>query len=878
MKRIYLIIALVFAALAAQTAYGFDLSRLTLTRGVELYKLDNGLTVLIKEEHSVPLVGFAVGYKVGFRNDVAGHTGLTHLLEHMLFKGTTRYGKGEIARTLDELGADFNAFTGYDSTVYWEVLPVGGLSTAMDIEADRMVNSLFDPAEFESEKNVVYSEVSRYQSNPDYKLSDRFYHETFGDHPLANLDGTLTDITNATRDYVYNELYKKYYCPNNAIVVVVGDIRAADALAMVKKYFGGIAPNPALPYERPIPLQFKAGVDVRMEGVASEDFGEVLFNLPKYDLADKDFVALYALSQFNLIGDFDFWATEDFGLGFMGFSDEPNIPAETIDRNYIRAQFDELRNEAFSRELMSYDSIRSIMFTLYSFQRDGNYRDYDKLTTAVANVTADDIIRVIDKYLVRSNSSQGFFKAKTRNPNAQPQSMNTTSENFGSEIDFSNLENATPEDISNAAARKAELFQGTLAAFSNYLSTVRTATLSNGITVIYKPFSMTEKISVSVGFRNAGTIFQVKPYQAGTTRSLLFDGGPQIRTRNALEINGARFSGGVSYESSYFGMETMPEDYASAISMLSRSLEDRTFLPLVLEEKKFTAINSWRERQNNPDPGMHAYYGINGMIFGNRGAGLDFLADNRSIPRLTMQDIDNFYRSFYRPENMVIVVVGKIPFEEALAAIKAQFEDWAQAPGTMSAVQASLSRPSRDTIKRIPLDVMQDVVMMAAPTVAYTDNTNYTALYLANQIFGGGGLTSRLMRSIRDREGLTYGVYSYPSPYGSETTFRVFMQNNPEQVNRAIEMYKAELQRYREEGPTEMEILMFQTSTLNSTIFEFENGSKIASSLMTYAIRRGRYDYMLEFLDILNGLDKEKLMTVIRDYMPENYYISIAGK
>lgn len=876
MKRIISIIAILFVALPL---YGVDLSRLTLTRGVQIFKLDNGLTILIKEEHSVPLVGFAVGYKVGFRNeDINGRSGLTHLLEHMMFKGSTKYGKGEIARTLDELGADYNAFTGYDSTVYYEVLPVGGLETAMDLESDRMVNSLFEPAEFESEKMVVYSEISLNQSNPYYMLEDKLYWGTYGAHPLTFMSGTLDAITNATRDYVYNDLYKKYYCPNNAIVVVVGDINTPDALAMVKKYFGALPVNRNLQPERPNPVTFHPGVDVRLEGVASEDFGEILFNLPRYDLNNKDFIALYALSEFGIVADFGYWPTQDFGMGYGEFSDEPDIPAESIDRNYVRAMFDELKGEYFSQQLMSYDSIRSIMFNLYSYQRDGDYRDYDKLMAAMAGVTADDIIRVIDKYLVKSNSSQAFFKAKTRNPNVTPQSSNVTSENFGAEIDFSILENPTPEAISNAAARKAELFEGTLTSLSNYLSTVRTATLPNGITIIYKPFSMTEKVTVSVGFRNTGLIFQRRPYQANTVHSLLFAGGPQVLVQNELEIRGARIWGEVAFESANFNIETMREDFANSVKLIGLALENRTFLPLVLSEEKFNDMNRIRMQQNDPDPNSRALIAGRGLIYGNSGPGMDALATENSVCALAMKDVEDFYRSFYRPENMVIVVVGKINFDEVVAAIKAELGDWTQASATMPAVQATLPTPVREVVKRVPLEVMQDVVIMGAPSVAYTDKTNYTALYLANQIFGGSGLTSRLMRSIRDREGLTYGVYSYQRPYGAESAFLVWMQNNPEQVIRAIDIYKQELARFRETGPTELEILMFQMSTLNSMIFEFETGAKIATSLLNYSIMRGRYDYSIEFLNLIGGFDKEDLMNAVRNYIPENYFITIAGK
>lgn len=231
MKKIIILSVLIFCSIYIYSE--FDISKLSLDRNVQEYTLSNGLKVLIKEENSVPLVGFSVTYKVGFRNEnVNGKTGLTHLVEHMMFKGTRNYKKGEIARTFDDAGVHFNAYTAYDKTSYFEILPKGGLETVIKIESDRMENSILAPDEFKSEDKVVLSEIKRYESNPGNMLERKLLGSIYKDHPYAFMYGAISDVEKAERDYVYNLIYKKYYCPNNAYIVIVGDIKADEGMSL----------------------------------------------------------------------------------------------------------------------------------------------------------------------------------------------------------------------------------------------------------------------------------------------------------------------------------------------------------------------------------------------------------------------------------------------------------------------------------------------------------------------------------------------------------------------------------------------------------------------------------------------------------------------
>jgi zinc protease len=202
--------------------------------------LENGLKVLIREVRTAPVVAFMVWYRVGSRNENVGTTGISHLLEHMMFKGTPAYGKGEIARTLQRIGASFNASTSLDYTNYHEVLSSRHLPLAVRLEADRMVNAIIPEEEHRLEMTVVRSELERNDDSPHHQLYQETMAHAFHAHPYHwPTIGWPSDVEGITTEQI-RAYYRTHYMPNNAVVVVVGDVATEEALALVREHFGPI--------------------------------------------------------------------------------------------------------------------------------------------------------------------------------------------------------------------------------------------------------------------------------------------------------------------------------------------------------------------------------------------------------------------------------------------------------------------------------------------------------------------------------------------------------------------------------------------------------------------------------------------------------------
>ncbi len=205
--------------------------------------LPNGLRVVVLPDRSAPVVSFWVWYRVGARDERPGQTGISHWVEHMLFKGTPRLGPGGLDRLFARLGAHWNGFTTSDFTAYLETLPHDHWSVAAEVEADRMVNTLFDPEEVERERTVILSERGMYENDPASLLHEEVAAVAFKVHPYRQpVIGWRTDLQQITREELVAH-YRAYYRPNNATVVIVGALSPEEALHTVEAHFGGLEPG-----------------------------------------------------------------------------------------------------------------------------------------------------------------------------------------------------------------------------------------------------------------------------------------------------------------------------------------------------------------------------------------------------------------------------------------------------------------------------------------------------------------------------------------------------------------------------------------------------------------------------------------------------------
>jgi zinc protease len=209
--------------------------------------LDNGLRVILREVRERPLVGVWMWYRVGGRNELPGTTGISHWVEHMLFKGGKRFGKGEITKEISRRGGALNAFTWIDCTAYFETLPAAEVDLALAIESDRIYDTRIEPEEAEAERTVVISEREGSENYPEFWLREEVQSIAWREHPYRlGVIGPKSDLRAMTREHLYDH-YKRYYMTNNATLVMVGDFSSAELLHKIHAEFGQHPSGPTPP-------------------------------------------------------------------------------------------------------------------------------------------------------------------------------------------------------------------------------------------------------------------------------------------------------------------------------------------------------------------------------------------------------------------------------------------------------------------------------------------------------------------------------------------------------------------------------------------------------------------------------------------------------
>lgn len=410
---------------------------------VEKFQLPNGLTVILHEDHSAPLVSYHTWFRVGSKDEEKGFTGIAHLFEHMMFRGTKRYGPGEFDRVLQANGAVNNAFTSYDYTGYYEIFPSSKLELIMDIESDRMVNLQISDEHLKSEREVVKEERRlRFEDNPLGALYLLLYRTAFKVHPYGwPVIGTMEDLNRVTVEKA-NEFYRTYYAPNNAVLVIAGDIKPAEVKKLVHKYYGHLKPQeipkrerPKEPAQRAIrsyqtrkniqSLQFAVGYHVPAVGSDESYALDLLANILGYGNSSRMYQRLVyreqiatSVSVYNLTmqdsGLFRIFVTLKPGADYA--QAQKAVYGEMWRPANIRIKDDELE-KAKNQVMKGYvDALKTAHGKAYALALNEIYfGDYERLFKDLEKyeqVTADQIKQVAKKYLNPYQSTLVILKPR----------------------------------------------------------------------------------------------------------------------------------------------------------------------------------------------------------------------------------------------------------------------------------------------------------------------------------------------------------------------------------------------------------------------------------------------------------------------------------
>ena len=888
----------------------------TLTRGVQKSVLENGLTVLTKEIHTAPVVSVQVWYRVGSRNEDPGINGISHQLEHLLFKGTQSR-PVQFGRLFSALGSNSNAFTSYDMTAYFGTVSSDKLEALLVLEADRMRHARIDEEQLESEKRVVISELQGYDNSPDYRLSEAVMRQAFPDRPYGlPVGGTKSDVEHFTVEQV-KAYYQRYYSPENAVLSVTGDFDPDMLERLLRQTFGQIpaAVNP--PVEIPISA-------IKSEGVRGQNPGDTGFtaasqtvpihlrqpgsaalieavyptpdvhhpDVPVLDVLDavlsvgrnsRFFEALIETGLASHVGSYSASLIEP-GWYDISVTLNPGHTLEETDRvllNTIQTvQKEPVSEEELQRAktqltahfIMSNRDIDNQASQLaYNQVVTGDYQYSDRYLQRVAEVTVADLQRVAQTYLSPAQRTVGYF---------EPTRLDDSGEGMGAAQqtveDFSPSEPVDPAQV-------AQYLPSTDGTLSSSQALPEPFILENGLRVLLLSDHSSPTVTLCGHvFAGNGLDLTAQPGVASLTAETLMGGTQSLDARSLAKILDDR-GASLNFSSFREGVEieghALTADLEVLLKTLGSVLQTAAFPDTELELSRQQAISSLQMELDDPArlgrrvlqqklyPPNHPFH-----VF----------PTIESVQSITKADVLAFYQQHYGPQHTVLALVGDFNPLQVRIQLKQAFGDWQASP-----VGPSENQPSATVRAELPPSIQriqaplpgktQAVTYMGYPGIERRDPRFYAALVL-NQILGGDTLSSRLGTEIRDRQGLTYGIYSYFAAGRQAGPFVVEMQTSPEDTEKAIQSTLALLRQLRKEGVSPAELSSAKRAISNSYPVELASLDVVAQRILANAVDGVPAEEIRDFPQRIEAVTLEQVEAAIEALIqPDHLLIVTAG-
>jgi len=772
---------------------------------IEKYVLGNGLTVVIRPNPSSPVVAVQAWVKAGSTTEPEARAGMSHILEHMAFKGTKRRGPGEIAREVESVGGEINAYTSFDQTVYHITISGRFLENALDILADTLENSVFDAGELARELEVILEEVRMNEDNPGRVVDKALFRESYRVHPYGRpVIGYVDTIKKTTRDDLVS-YFHTWYVPGNMVLVIAGDVDPAAARPLVEKTFGQLSPRPVpqgkIPAEPPqnetrVILKERDARRVYLEmgfhGPSMKDPDVYAWDLLSMILGSGETSRLYhaVKDQKGLVDSVyaSSYTPRDPGLLFVGSILAPEkaraalkeILLETFRLTATPPQGSELSRAKTATEtdfLYSLESQAALARHVGFYETTLSDAAFEKIyLQKIRAVTAADILAVAKKYVTPANLTVAAVL-----PAGQ-----------GTLLTAEEIRKIAREAYAEATAAPAEAEKG---------SRVVKEVLPNGIRVIVRENHAVPVVGVEVGFL-AGTRGE-PPEQGGVSgqTAALLTKGTKYRTAReiseAVENMGAELHGYSGRNTFGLKGKFLRRDFEPGFRLFAESLREPTFPAEELEKKRRETLGVLKQQKDQLTQATFLLFLA--AHYGEHPYGRNPLGTENSVRAMTPEDLKGYYRRWADPRNMVIAVSGDIGAEEALAAVRDAFGDFPQRPGY--APLGALPVPPAEGVRKAEeqREKQQAHFVIGYPGARFTDPDRYALDVLGSALAGMGG---RLFTNLRDKKSLAYSVTSFSSEQVDPGFFAFYMGTSADKLDVAVADTLKEIGEVKRDGVT----------------------------------------------------------------------------
>jgi zinc protease len=803
------------------------------------FTLDNGLQVLVIPDRRTPVVTQMIWYKVGSADETPGKSGLAHFLEHLMFKGTAKHPAGEFSQTVLRIGGNENAFTSLDYTGYFQRVPREHLAKMMEFEADRMTGLILKDENVLPERDVVLEEFNmRVANNPDARLSEQIMAALYLNHPYGRpIIGWRQEIEKLDREDAL-AFYKRFYAPNNAILVIAGDVDAKEVRPMVEKAYGGIPAQPSISAQRIRPQE---PVPAAPRTVTLSDPRVEQTGLRRYYLVPSSTTgaagegpALDVLAQLMGGGSnsylyralvIDRPLAVSAGAGYQGtsldasqfsisVSPKPGVEFSQVEQaidgvianviqNPARAEdLERVKTQLIAEAIYAQDNQATLARWYGAALTTGlSIDDIRSWPDRIRAVTAEQVRDAAQKWLEKNRSVTGYLIKDTT---------------------AKREEKSTPL---HAAAKIQRLIS------------------PGGIEAWFVQDATVPLIAMEYAFSGGAAQDPSGKSGVGNMVAGLLDEGSGDLDSKTFHERLERRAIELSFSSTrdYFrgSLRMLKDNKDEAFDLLQTALTSPHFDAADVERIRAQVLSGLRRDTTNPT--SLASRKFLELAFGDHPYGRQGNGTLDSVPKIDVPDMKDYVRRVIAKDTLRIAVVGDVDADTLGKLLDKTFGGLPAKASLTDIADVEATKPPQRAF--VPLDVPQTVVTFGGPGVRRHD-PNFMAAYVVNHILGGGGLSSRLYKEVREKRGLAYSVYQSLLWMDRSALFIGNTGTRADRAGETVDAIEKEIRRIAEEGPTQKELDEAKSYLKGSQMLALDTSSKLAQALLQYQLDKLPIDYI----------------------------------
>lgn len=839
----------------------------------QMFKLDNGQTVVIQEVKNNPIVTIDTWIKTGSIDEDDSNNGVAHFLEHLFFKGTTNHEPGEFDTILETKGAITNAATSKDFTHYYVTIPSKDFDLAMELHADMMMHPLIPRNEMEKERKVVLEEINKDLKNPSRILQENLNSMMYSSHPYKRkVIGRSDVIETITRDKVL-EFYNAHYSPANMITIVIGDVDTNYALERIKEVFNAdYKKQTKTIYQKELPLTKQ---QKKVEYIKTES-GYIVIGFRGTSITDNDSYALDVLA--TILGDgrssvlnqvlkekkriaFSVDAgnstMRDDGIFYISANFEPEKCKQVQDA--IFAEIKKIQDKGITDEQLnlakniierntyySRESVTNIATEIgYTMALTNDIKFYDNYLNNIKCVTKEQVKKVANKYLGVNKSAVSIL---------------------------------LPEDSKNIpVSNLTQEPTGTAELVSQNKDTQKYQ-LSNGAVMLYTPNTSNDIIAISI-YAKGGQLLDKIPGTANMTASTMMKGTKNytpLELSQVLEDNGIKISPSTTADAFTVTVLTTKDEYDKTLELLNEVVNNATFDDFEIQKVKSDKLNAIKRNKDNAIQVAIEEY--RDLIYQNTPYSISSKVLEKNIQNIKRENIVEYYNTIFNPENMVISINGNIDKDKTIQELNRIFApkengqkfDFTSFSNKITPINAPRSN-------KINMETETAWIMLGWQVNGVLSQKDYATLQVIDSILGTG-MSSRLFKDLREQEGLAYQLGSGYSPNVLRGSFMLYIGTNPATLEKSKQGLFNEIKKLKTEYVGDKELKDAKEKLLGNYIIGLEtNLDKASNSGWFEASTRG-YEFKDCYEELINSVTDADIIEVANKYFTDNYILSVVTK